>query len=538
MHAPLPAFVEKYIPLFNMIKTSLFALALLACTASAAEPRFAPEQLREDLAVLERTLAESHPRLSHSVEPQALADAVRTLAGRLSAPMARDEAWAAFATLNPLLADGHLFVALQDWRGEAGSHLAAGGRFFPFEVTVGVDGAIRVVSLLGGAATPLAGARIASVNGHEAGDVARDILARAHGDTPSFRAELASRRFWFYHWKLFGAPASYAVTFADAAPANLPGSSATPRFLADEAAFERQFTFELLAGRAALLTVGTFDWPEKEEFLAFTREAFTRLRKAGTQTLVIDVRANGGGDDDFWIEGILPYIATSPYRWASAYEKRVLEEHRDAGETVGSVVAGPLDRWIQPEPDNPLRFGGEVAVLVGRSTYSAAILFSNVVQDFGFGRVAGTGGNARASQSGGVQRTLLPNTGFAVYWPRFILVRPSGAAEPALFEPDIPVEDDPLRPRAAVEELLKRMAPVPAQATISASTPRSPSADAPRWARRAAAGKPSAAPGLRPPACATGCATGTGGRAALRHFTRGMAFASSYRTAARTLFSI
>jgi hypothetical protein len=430
---------------------------LLSGAASAADSaQFTADQLRRDLDVLAQDIVANHPRLSHSVDPVVFAAAVQALRGRLDRPLTRDAAWRELATLNPLLADGHLFVAFPDWRGEAEAHRAQGGTFFPFEVVFGDDGSLRVKSLLGGMPTPRAGARIVAINGRSASVVQREILDRTHGDTPAFRAELASRRFWFYAWKLFGAPPVYDIAFEGARdkPPRVPGSRAQPEFLADEAAFERQFSLSLLPGDAALLTVATFSWPKKEEFLAFTRDAFARIRDAGVRRLVIDVRANGGGDDDFWIEGILPYVATGPYRWASSYEKRVLERYLDAGETVGAVVSGPIDRWIQPDGANPLRFEGEVLVLVGRSTYSSAILFANVVQDFGFGKVAGTRGAARASQSGGVQQSVLPNTGLAVYWPRFILARPSGAPEPVLLRPDIVIETDPLTPGAAVEQIL------------------------------------------------------------------------------------
>jgi hypothetical protein len=459
MPGSLRLLVEKYICYFNMRKAFLYALGLLLAGAACADPaRFTADQLRQDLDVLAREIVAGHPRLSHSVDPELFAAAVQELRKGLRRPLTRDEAWREFATLNPLLADGHLFIAFPDWRGDAEAHRAQDGTFFPFEVVLGEDGSLRVKSLLGGAATPQAGARIAAINGMDASVVCSEILARAHGDTPAFRADLASRRFSFYAWKLFGAPPTYDIAFeaAPEEPDRIPGSRAQPEFLADETAFDRQFSLSLLPGDAALLTVASFAWPKKDEFLAFTRDAFARIRDAGVRRLVIDVRANGGGDDDFWIEGILPYVATKPYRWASSYEKRVLERYRDEGETAGAVVSGPIDRWIQPDEANPLRFEGDVFVLVGSSTYSSAILFANVIQDFGFGTTAGSGGTARANQSGGIQRSVLPNTGLVVYWPRFILARPSGAAEPRLLQPDIVIETDPLAPRAAVEQILRR----------------------------------------------------------------------------------
>ena len=202
--------------------------------------------------------------------------------------------------------------------------------------------------------------------------------------------------------------------------------------------------------------MSTFAWPDKPQFLAFTRDAFERIKGSGARTLIIDVRANTGGDDDFWMEGILPHIADKPYRHGSGYRKRVLEKYRDEGETAGAVVTGEIDGWVQPEPGNSLRFDGKVYVLIGRSTYSSAILFANVMQDFGFGTLAGAAPTARAEQSGSVQQSVLPNTGLVLVWPRFVLERPSGAADPVLLTPDVVVEDDPLRPRAAVEALLRR----------------------------------------------------------------------------------
>lgn len=206
------------------------------------------------------------------------------------------------------------------------------------------------------------------------------------------------------------------------------------------------------------MTVRSFAW-DMQPFLAFTRDAFGRMREAGVRRLVIDVRDNGGGDDAMCIEGVMPYVATQPYRWASTYTKRVVEEHRDEGEELGAIVSGSIDSWIAPQPDNPLRFSGEVYVLIGGGTYSSAVLFANVVRDFGFGKLAGTGGSVRADQSGGVQRAVLPNTGLAVWSPRFVLKRPSGASGPLLMQPDLAIDEDPVRPEAAVARLLDRTKP-------------------------------------------------------------------------------
>jgi hypothetical protein len=64
-----------------------------------------------------------------------------------------------------------------------------------------------------------------------------------------------------------------------------------------------------------------------------------------------------------------------------------------------------------------------------------------VIQDFGFGRLAGVRGSVRTEQSGGARRTTLTHCGLIVVTPRFVLTRPSGAREPRLLSPDIDFDE-------------------------------------------------------------------------------------------------
>ncbi|RLM49063.1 hypothetical protein DVK02_18160, partial [Halobellus sp. Atlit-31R] len=139
------------------------------------------------------------------------------------------------------------------------------------------------------------------------------------------------------------------------------------------------------------------------------------------------------------------------------YMKKVIAGRAGEGEQVGEVVHGYVDSWVAPEPDNPLRFRGETYVLVGRITYSSAVLFSNAMQDFGFAKLAGAGGYARTRQTGGVMNIRLPNTGLEISIPRFVLDRPSGSREPALVQPDLILPDSPLDRRVTVNALLERI---------------------------------------------------------------------------------
>jgi hypothetical protein len=428
------------------------ALALLLFVGPAnSEQTFTAPQLRADLAQLRLALRDMPADLAHSTDVPKLNAALDALDGKLadSAPLTRDEAWREFATLNPLLADGHLFIGFVDWRGDTRALLAAGGALFPFDVDVTAGCDLVVHQEPDSAWTfPEAGAPIRAINSVPSREVCEQLMARVHGETPAFRADLLSRRFWFFYWKTFGAPANYELAF-DAGIKSYPGRSAVPRLLEDEQVFERQFEIYSLGDKTkksvdtAVLKLGTFAWPDKARVLAFTQQQFELLNRWHVKNLVIDLTDNGGGNDDQWIEGVMPYVATKRWRVASTYRKRVVSPDPAKHEVMGAVVDGDVDTWYGPQPENPLRFRGSIYVLVGPGTYSSAVLFANVMRDFGFAKLAGTGDAVRADQSGGTRRTTLTHTGLIFVSPRFVLRRPSGKTAPIYLTPSIDLTGTP-----------------------------------------------------------------------------------------------
>jgi hypothetical protein len=452
------------------MRNKLGLISIMAClslaTASASAQTtaaFAPAALQQDLRFLRDEIDRIHPQPDVYASRETLRKAYDQVEAHLQQPLNRDQAWRALSALNPVFCDAHMFVTEPDWDDQARAHHAAGGALFPYEVQVSAAGEIAIRSELGGGASALAGMRIDRINGVPARRVAQELLALMTGETPELRAHLVSRRLWFYYWKVYGAPRQFdLVVVRPDGPATLQvaGSTILPASVAPPA-FEQLFKFELLPGNAGLLTINQFVWPDQPAFLAFTKQVFMTIRAANVTTLIIDIRENTGGNDAMWKEGILPYIAGRPFRNASSYIKKVIAGRASGTEKVGDVVRGFGDTWVTPDAGNPLHFAGKTYVLVGRLTYSSAVLFSNVVQDFGFGKLVGAGSYARARQTGGVQNIVLPNTRLEITIPRFIVDRPSGAREPALVHPDIVLPDSPFDRRETVNALLALIAARP-----------------------------------------------------------------------------
>lgn len=444
------------------------ALALLLTFPSSQaetpgpEMRYSAEQLQQDFRFLQGAIAKTHPGVAFSTDLTRLHSAYEEVEARLQQPLDRDQAWRVLARLNPVFADAHLVVSQPAMLENSAAFLKEGGALFPYEVHVDGAGDVFIRSDLGGPVTALNGARIETINGVPARRVVSELLALTHGDAPAFRANLLSLRWWFLYWKNYGAPRQFdlVVERKDGSMDRFrkPASTLAPAMVKDRADFDQAFKFELLPNKAALLTINSFLWPDKERFYAFAGDVFARLHDAGTATLLIDVRANPGGDDDMWKRGILRYIADKPYRHGSTYVKKVIEGRQGPTEQVGDVVEGAISTWEQPELNNPLHFSGKTYVLVGSITYSSAILFSNTMQDFGFAKLVGAGGYARTRQSGGTQTYVLPHTGLNITAPRFILDRPSGIRQPPLVRPDIILPDSPFDRRALIDAFLAGIA--------------------------------------------------------------------------------
>ena len=381
-----------------------------------------------------------------------LGRAIEDVRAKLDRPMSAGEAWTVLSRLNSVMADGHLAVTYPGGAAnEIRQYVKDGGRLFPYAVHVTLEAEIFVRARLDETATPLVGARIEMLDGVSAHDVAEKLLAHMNGDTVAMRAQLLSERFAFWYWKFYGARKTFRLRIAGT-DSIVEASGATPRAFREKS-FEQLFRLDLLDDAGALLTIDEFYWRDKPQFYAFTREAFARMRDAGTRTLIIDIRANPGGDDDVWIEGIMPYVATRSFSNGSSYRLKIIEGRQKDGQKVGDVVRSTQETQYPPQLDNPLRFKGKVYVLISPRTYSSAVLFTNVMQDYGFGTLAGTGGGARSTQSGGTQNFKLPNTQMTMVVPRFVLDRSSGST--GLLQPDVLVVDDPFRPMAAVDTLMR-----------------------------------------------------------------------------------
>lgn len=452
------------------VRTLLFSLVMLPFVSHAVQPadskpttteaKFTPAELKQDLQSLRDFIDATHPEISHSASPGQLERAYTEISSRLTQPMTATEFWLQAARLNPLFNDAHWSVNLPEAQSNMQQLIEKTDGVFPLEVHVQPDGELVVLALAGGAETPWRGATIETINGEIAPIVSRQLLELRHGDTPLNRANLLGPAFQLYYAKVFGTPAQFTLKLKQndqISEVTLPASKMTAVLGKRSDKFADNFSYRALNSNTAYLKIGSFSWPDEQETAAFTQQAFSQIKQSGAKTLIIDVRENRGGNDSVWIDYVLPYLADKPYRVGSWAKKKVIASRASASEPAGLVIDSEFKIWYQPQLSNPLRFTGKVVVLTGRRTYSSAVQFSNVMQDFGFATLAGESGYARARSTGGIQFFTLPHTKLNIIVPRFWAARPKGGFNEQLQTPDWLLQDDVTDPEALIQTVVKQL---------------------------------------------------------------------------------
>jgi hypothetical protein len=416
-----------------------------------------PDLLKDDINKWLDWVHEMHPDLSYTVKDiDKFYWTVSHLKDSISVPMTVLDFWKHISPLNNQLSDGHMIIGLVN-QGIVTDYLTNQKRFFPFEVVIQKN-ELLISSVLGGGETDLIGSSILEINSIPIDSVLRSLLIRINGDSDRHRKALLEKKFSLFYMMFFGESDDFTIKVKQGnnkITIVQDGLCVLPEIYGLKS-FEDNFDFELINKKTAILRVREFYWEDKEKYYNFMDSVFSVLTAIDIAHLIIDIRENGGGDDEFWMSGILKYIADQPYNWGSNYQKKIIERYRDPGEVIGTVKAGVIDTLITTEKDIRNKFRGKVSVLIGPYTYSSAILFANTVQDFNFGQLVGEPTGGKSGQTGGIQFFKMPHSNLLAVTPRFYLERPRGGGLNEPVVPDVLISYDKLNHHELIDTLLKK----------------------------------------------------------------------------------
>ena len=171
----------------------------------------------------------------------------------------------------------------------------------------------------------------------------------------------------------------------------------------------------------------------------FFRQSFKKLKKENVQHLVIDVRGNGGGS--VVLSNLLTkYIADKPFKIADSiyalhrksHYHKYIDNYLQSRLFLLFLARKKSDghyhfkyyerKYFKPKTKN--HFNGDVYVLTGGNTFSAATLFAKTLKDQNNVTIVGeeTGGGAYGNTAWLIPEVTLPHTKVRFRLPLFRLV--------------------------------------------------------------------------------------------------------------------
>jgi hypothetical protein len=211
--------------------------------------------------------------------------------------------------------------------------------------------------------------------------------------------------------------------------------------------FYKSVTFRLGPKHSAVLEVDTFvNYRNPVDAMAFYDAFFATLAAQQVQTLIIDLRANGGGSNDATL-GLAAHLLAKPFTWNKPILQKAVRfgDWTSMVETWGDrtqLFEAPMrnfiaraDGWYEhvdapdmiermPMAPAPTRFAGKVIVLSSPANASGATMLLAKLRDEGRVTIVGqpTGGSAEGPTAGRLLLLSLPASGIKVriplYWNR------------------------------------------------------------------------------------------------------------------------
>ena len=387
------------------------------------------EQMHQDIDALLKGALERHPNLDKYTQVSELKSYTETLKSQVTQPLMRTEFYKIVGQLSHKFNDGHAFLI---WPyQEYNSLKEQGAKPFPFEVFINSQQELYIQhDYQFGSERVVAESKIVSINGISTEKLISTMQKYTGGESQLLREKVVAARFPVNLWAVYGFSDEFELEIEVEGKAKTLQITQAQDWQKTESVISgktnQDHYFKELEKGVGLLYLDHFDI-KPSEFEDFVDESFEQIKTLNIHSLIIDIRNNPGGNTDT-VAYLSRYLANKPFRLVSGLQEKLNKDNRGwfnyKGEE-GEIVDTDWDEWETPINDN-VRFTGNVYLLTGSISYSAAIVFATTLKDNGFATLVGQPTQGFANQSGQGNLFNLPHSELRAYITTRLLVRPSG----------------------------------------------------------------------------------------------------------------
>jgi hypothetical protein len=394
------------------ILLSLFSASVFGQTNS-----FSREQMAQDIDVLFSTIEDVHPDMYAVYPKEQLDKDIERLKSKLAPSGDIFYFYRQVAPLVVKLGDGHtnFFPPIR------GPEDLANLSLFPVSVKITypdeeiyVRDAHNVIP---------AEAQIMAINNRQANEIVRGMMNYSSGEKDFYRIDKIQQLFPLMMFVLYG-DSIYNIEYLFNQEKHSVQIKAISYSEANETASQQNsivpselYIFKTLPDK----NIGIIEFnqfTDFDKFKVFLDSTFQVLQKENIENLIIDIRANGGGNSSLGDE-LFQYISPVPF---AQFGKTIVkysdiqkqyakaENNREVTNPNGIEIYNENMKLIELR-ENHLRYKGNVYLLISHSTFSSGASFSWAFKYFKMGTVVGEETGGMAVCFGDVISQKLPNTG-------------------------------------------------------------------------------------------------------------------------------
>jgi len=439
------------------------------------DKKFQPTELKADLDFLIQTLEAVHPNLYAYTPKLVVNQERRRVEVGLTSPLSRIEFYFRIAPLVAELNEGHtkIYPPYEEYF----HFIRNGGLLFPFDLDF-KDGKAYLRMNYSSDSLITEGSELLSINKIRISTIVDSLLQYISSERVSHKFETLKESLAHMLWLIYRFENQFEVEFiskSDGQSYIRTIQGATYSQIQTQKSTESKDTKQPYYSYHSLPEekMGVIEFQlfkDIHRFKKFLEETFTQIQKEGITDLIIDIRENGGGYSelgdiflsyltdkpavnvlnmeiraskqikDWYRKGLRWYVSWLPFQYIHPTWRKIWNARE------GDIVVVKSDP--EKPKENPLRFTGQVYLLIGPKTFSSAVGFAGAMKDYKLGTVIGEETGGLATSYGAFYPFDLPNTRLWVFVSHKRIFRPSGEDDGRGVLPDYEVKQ-------SVEDLQK-----------------------------------------------------------------------------------
>jgi C-terminal processing protease CtpA/Prc len=410
--------------------------------------KFAVKELKNDFRLLRTALEEGHGGLYRYTPKQELDQQFETVLSKLTQPLTAREFLLHLAPLIANINDGHTGLILSSSHVD---YLKKQPIFFPFKLKF-IKKKAYLFRNYSQHTNLVMGGEVISINGQPISTIIEKMLpilsSDGHIESSKYRRLESTSYFGRTYIILFGITSEYSLVYQP--PGTKDVKTIKCKGLTQDqlnAAFEKRYPeaaknkppIELeYKGNIPILTIRTFGGGYKKagiSYAEFLKNAFNQFYEKNIKNLVIDLRDNGGGRDEYG-KILFAYLMDSPFKYYKHLEVKqnkhsfwphtnMPEGEKELASSIKKNNRGTYDVEVSKHPNlgiqQPLKptFKGNVFVLINGRSFSATGECTSLIHFYKKARFVGEecGAGYYGNTSGFVPTLTLPNTRLRIRIP-------------------------------------------------------------------------------------------------------------------------